>query len=109
MDYYSALPDLIESMAKHIPASERSIFARKANERLTESLDSSAWFSQLATGYDRELDDSELLSTSLNYVNLTFAELSHVANSLKIESESKAKFANRAMITTTTKDKGGAK
>lgn len=107
MDYYSALPDLIESMAKHIPASERSIFARKANECLTESLDLSAWFNQLATGYDRELGDSELLSTSLNYVNLTLSELSHVANSLKVDSESKEKFANRARITATPKDKGG--
>jgi hypothetical protein len=108
MDYYSALPDLIESMAKHIPNSERAMFARKANECLNESLDLSAWFNQLATGYDRDLGDIDLLTTSLNYVNLTLTELSHATNSLKADSESKAKFANRANITTTSKDQGGA-
>jgi len=108
MDYYSALPDLIESMAKHIPDNERAIFARKASECLNESLDLSSWFNQLVTGYDRDLGDTELLSTSLNYVNLTLTELSHVANTLKANSESKVKFANRARITTTSKDKGGA-
>jgi len=50
----------------------------------------------------------ELLSTSLIYVSLTLAELSHVTITLKANNESKAIFANRARITTTSKDKGGA-
>jgi len=109
MGYYSTISDLIDSMAKHIPESERAIIARKANECLSESLDLSAWFNQLAAGYDRQTGDLDLLALSLNYVNLTLSELSHVSNSLKEDIETKNILSNRAKITTTPLSKGGAK
>jgi len=107
MESYSVMAALMASPAKHIPNSERAAFANKASECLDKSLQLSAWFNQLATGYDRDLGDSELLTTTLNYVNLTLSDLSHVLSDLKNESEAKAKSAARTEITTSPPAKGG--
>ena len=99
MDYFSALPRLINTLEQFIPDDQRAEVATKASECLDESLSLSAKFNQLALTLDREFADS------LSYINLALTELSHISNAIKIDNKSKAATTSAAMSNV----KGGAK
>ena len=105
MDYFSALPRLINTLEQFIPDDQRAEVANKASECLDESLSLSARFNKLALACDREFADFEDLADALTYINLALTELSHISNAIKIDNESKAATTSAAM----SKAKGGAK
>ena len=105
MDYFSALPRLINTLEQLIPDDQRAEVATKASECLDESLSLSAKFNQLALTLDREFADFQDLADALTYINLALTELSHISNAIKIDNESKAATTSAAL----SKAKGGAK
>ena len=105
MDYFSALPRLMNKLEQFIPDDQREEVANKASEYLNESLCLSARFNQLALVCDRDSADFEDLANALTYINLALTELSHISNAIKIDNESKAATTSAAM----SKAKGGAK
>ena len=105
MDYFSALPRLINTLEQFIPEGQRAEVANKASECLDESLCLSARFNQLALVCDRDSADFEDLADALTYINLALTELSHISNAIKIDNESKTAITGAAMSNV----KGGAK
>jgi hypothetical protein len=61
------------------------------------------YHSSATSGHD--LESSELIATNQNYLNLALVEIGHKSNELKNNSQLKAKFANRAKLTTIPIDK----
>ena len=105
MEYFSALPRLINTLEQFIPDDQRVEVTNKASECLEESLSLSAKFNQLALVCDREFADFKDLADTLSYINLALTELSHISNAIKIDNESKTAITGAAMSNVT----GGAK
>jgi len=105
MNYHSSIPNLIKAIEQFIPNSERANIANLANECLEETLNLTVWLNQLTATCPHDLGDAEFIATNQNYLNLALTEIGHKANELKNNSQLKAKFANRAKLTTIPIDK----
>lgn len=103
MEYFSALPRLINTLEQFVPNDQRAEVANKASECLDESLSLSAKFNQLALICDRDMADFQDLADALGCINLALTELSHISNAIKSDNESKTK-----TLTPMSKAKGSA-
>ena len=107
MDYYSALPNLISSLEKHIPTAELKNIELSVNECLENQATISSFVNTIACYCDfKEIDNAAYM---LSQINIALSETSSSLIDLKNSTQSRAKFANRAKITTTplSKDQGG--
>jgi hypothetical protein len=108
MEYYSPLPNLIASLQKHIPTNELKSIEQAANECLEHQATIAVFINTFACYCDfREVKDAGHM---LAQINIAMTETNNSLFDLKNSTNCRAKFANRAKLTTVPIDKanGGA-